>query len=451
MQTTTVAAVSTPRGKGGVAMLRVSGPDARAVLARVFRPRGDVPLRPRTAVYGSFYDDGGVFDDGIAVFYASPASYTGEDTAELCCHGGLLVTERLLAAVLAAGAQPAGPGEFTRRAFLNGKLTLTEAEAVAGIIDAASARRLEIGVRQAGGSLSRRIDGLYGRLVTLAASLRAYIDYPDEDLADLSEAETAAELSAVRAELDALADSHRYGRAVSEGVRTVLVGRTNTGKSSLLNLLLGFERALVSDEAGTTRDVVSAPAVVCGIPLLLADTAGLRAGAGAVERAGIRKSIEQLEQAELVLAVFDLSQPLTDEDYALADRIRALGKAAQTVAVFNKLDLAAQAAPPALFETQVCLSARTGAGREALENAVGALYGGLEPDMDSVVTSARQAAALRRASEALDGALRALGDGAPDASGTELDAAIAALGELDGRSVSEAVVAEIFSRFCVGK
>ena len=153
----------------------------------------------------------------------------------------------------------------------------------------------------------------------------------------------------------------------------------------------------------------------------------------------------------LVLAVFDLSQPLTDEDYALADRIRALGKAAQTVAVFNKLDLAAQAAPPALFETQVCLSARTGAGREALENAVGALYGGLEPDMDSVVTSARQAAALRRASEALDGALRALGDGAPDASGTELDAAIAALGELDGRSVSEAVVAEIFSRFCVGK
>ena len=152
-----------------------------------------------------------------------------------------------------------------------------------------------------------------------------------------------------------------------------------------------------------------------------------------------------------MLAVFDLSQPLTDEDYALADRIRALGKAAQTIAVFNKLDLAAQAAPPALFETQVCLSARTGAGREALENAVGALYGGLEPDMDSVVTSARQAAALRRASEALDGALCALGDGAPDASGTELDAAIAALGELDGRSVSEAVVAEIFSRFCVGK
>ena len=442
MQTTTVAAVSTPRGKGGVAMLRVSGPDARAVLAGVFRPRGDVPLRPRTAVYGSFYDDGGVFDDGIAVFYASPASYTGEDTAELCCHGGLLVTERLLAAVLAAGAQPAGPGEFTRRAFLNGKLTLTEAEAVAGIIDAASARRLEIGVRQAGGSLSRRIDGLYGRLVTLAASLRAYIDYPDEDLADLSEAETAAELSAVRAELDALADSHRYGRAVSEGVRTVLVGRTNTGKSSLLNLLLGFERALVSDEAGTTRDVVSAPAVVCGIPLLLADTAGLRAGAGEVERAGIRKSIEQLEQAELVLAVFDVSQPAPS---------RARGMAAQTGGVFNTRDWAAQAAPPALFETQVCLSARTGAGREALENAVGALYGGLEPDMDSVVTSARQAAALRRASEALDGALRALGDGAPDASGTELDAAIAAQVELDGRSVSEAVVAEIFSRFGVGK
>lgn len=451
MTDTTVAAVSTPRGKGGVAMIRITGPEARAVLSRVFRPKSGRPPEARQAVYGSFFDDGGVFDDGVAVFYAAPASYTGEDTAELCCHGGLLVTERLLSAVLAAGAQPARPGEFSKRAFLNGKLTLTEAEAVAGIIDAVSAKRLEIGVRQAGGSLSRRIDGLYRRLVTLAASMRAYIDYPDEDLADLTPREAAAELSAVRAELDALADSHRYGRAVSEGVRTVLVGRTNTGKSSLLNLLLGFERALVSDEAGTTRDVVSETAVVCGIPLLLADTAGLRAGAGAVERAGIGKSLEQLERAELVLAVFDLSQPLTAEDYGLADRIRALGKAGSTVAVFNKRDLAPGAVPPVLFDRQVCISARTGEGKDALEQAVGALYGGLEPDMDAVITSARQAAALRRASAALGEAKEALCGGAQDAAGTELDAAIAALGETDGRSVSEAVVAEIFSRFCVGK
>lgn len=451
MTDTTVAAVSTPRGKGGVAMIRITGPEARAVLSRVFRPKSGRPPEARQAVYGSFFDDGGVFDDGVAVFYAAPASYTGEDTAELCCHGGLLVTERLLSAVLAAGAQPARPGEFSKRAFLNGKLTLTEAEAVAGIIDAVSAKRLEIGVRQAGGSLSRRIDGLYRRLVTLAASMRAYIDYPDEDLADLTPGEAAAELSAVRAELDALADSHRYGRAVSEGVRTVLVGRTNTGKSSLLNLLLGFERALVSDEAGTTRDVVSETAVVCGIPLLLADTAGLRAGAGAVEQAGIGKSLEQLERAELVLAVFDLSQPLTAEDYGLADRIRALGKAGSTVAVFNKRDLAPGAVPPVLFDRQVCISARTGEGKDALEQAVGALYGGLEPDMDAVITSARQAAALRRASAALGEAKEALCGGAQDAAGTELDAAIAALGETDGRSVSEAVVDEIFSRFCVGK
>lgn len=451
MTDTTVAAVSTPRGKGGVAMIRITGPEARAVLSRVFRPKSGRPPEARQAVYGSFFDDGGVFDDGVAVFYAAPASYTGEDTAELCCHGGLLVTERLLSAVLAAGAQPARPGEFSKRAFLNGKLTLTEAEAVAGIIDAVSAKRLEIGVRQAGGSLSRRIDGLYRRLVTLAASMRAYIDYPDEDLADLTPREAAAELSAVRAELDALADSHRYGRAVSEGVRTVLVGRTNTGKSSLLNLLLGFERALVSDEAGTTRDVVSETAVVCGIPLLLADTAGLRAGAGAVEQAGIGKSLEQLERAELVLAVFDLSQPLTAEDYGLADRIRALGKAGSTVAVFNKRDLAPGAVPPVLFDRQVCISARTGEGKDALEQAVGALYGGLEPDMDAVITSARQAAALRRASAALGEAKEALCGGAQDAAGTELDAAIAALGETDGRSVSEAVVDEIFSRFCVGK
>ena len=452
MTDTTVAAVSTPRGKGGVAMIRITGPEARAVLSRVFRPKSGRPPEARQAVYGSFFDDGGVFDDGVAVFYAAPASYTGEDTAELCCHGGLLVTERLLSAVLAAGAQPARPGEFSKRAFLNGKLTLTEAEAVAGIIDAVSAKRLEIGVRQAGGSLSRRIDGLYRRLVTLAASMRAYIDYPDEDLADLTPREAAAELSAVRAELDALADSHRYGRAVSEGGG----GRRHRRREVWMfckaqNLLLGFERALVSDEAGTTRDVVSETAVVCGIPLLLADTAGLRAGAGAVERAGIGKSLEQLERAELVLAVFDLSQPLTAEDYGLADRIRALGKAGSTVAVFNKRDLAPGAVPPVLFDRQVCISARTGEGKDALEQAVGALYGGLEPDMDAVITSARQAAALRRASAALGEAKEALCGGAQDAAGTELDAAIAALGETDGRSVSEAVVDEIFSRFCVGK
>lgn len=212
--------------------------------------------------------------------------------------------------------------------------------------------------------------------MTLAASLRAYIDYPDEDLADLSEAETAAELSAVKAELDALADSHRYGRAVSEGVRTVLVRADEHGQElaaePAARLRAGARLGRGGHHARRRQRA--------GGRLRHSAAAGghrrLRAGAGEVERAGIRKSIEQLEQAELVLAVFDLSQPLTDEDYALADRIRALGKAAQTIAVFNKLDLAAQAAPPALFETQVCLSARTGAGREALENAVGALYGG---------------------------------------------------------------------------
>ena len=452
MQTTTVAAVSTPRGKGGVAMLRVSGPDARAVLARVFRPRGDVPLRPRTAVYGSFYDDGGVFDDGIAVFYASPASYTGEDTAELCCHGGLLVTERLLAAVLAAGAQPAGPGEFTRRAFLNGKLTLTEAEAVAGIIDAASARRLEIGVRQAGGSLSRRIDGLYGRLVTLAASLRAYIDYPDEDLADLSEAETAAELSAVRAELDALADSHRYGRAVSEGVRTVLVGRTNTGKSSLLNLLLGFERALVSDEAGTTRDVVSAPAVVCGIPLLLADTAGLRAGAGEVERAGIRKSIEQLEQAELVLAVFDSSQALEKEDWELMDALEKV----PAIAIVNKSDLPTQMDVEAIqkrFEKTVSLSAATGEGLAALEQALSEILDTKDfHPQEGVLFTQRQRMDAQTALDSLREGEQALVLGLTlDAVTVCVEDALHALAALTGEQVSEEIVDRVFEEFCVGK
>ena len=224
MTDTTVAAVSTPRGKGGVAMIRITGPEARAVLSRVFRPKWPPAAEARQAVYGSFFDDGGVFDDGVAVFYAAPASYTGEDAAELCCHGGLLVTERLLSAVLAAGAQPAPAGEFSKRAFLNGKLTLTEAEAVAGIIDAVSAKRLEIGVRQAGGSLSRRIDGLYRRLVTLAASMRAYIDYPDEDVADLTprEAQQSFRRSGRAGRTCGFAPLRPCGQ---RGVRTVLVGR----------------------------------------------------------------------------------------------------------------------------------------------------------------------------------------------------------------------------------
>lgn len=447
----TVAAVSTPRGRGGVSMIRVTGPDARAVLGRVFRPSGAGGISPRRAVHGLFSDDGGVFDDGIAVFYPAPGSYTGEDTAELCCHGGVLVTERLLAACFSAGALPAGAGEFTRRAFINGKLTLTEAEAVAGIIDAVCTRQLDISVRQASGALSAKISGIYDRLKTLAASLYAYIDYPDEDLSDIPHDRLAAELAGARAELDALADSHRYGRAVSEGVDTVIVGRTNTGKSSLLNLLLGFERALVSDAEGTTRDVVSETCVVGGVPLRLSDTAGIRSGAGEIEAAGIRKGLERLENAGLVFAVFDCSCPLSEEDHALAGRIRELGKEDCTIAVFNKADLAPSFAPPPIFARSAVISALTGEGKDSLERAVASFYGDYDGDPGTVVMSARQAAALRRASDALGSALGSLELFMPDAAGTDIEAALAALGETDGRGVSEEIVSEIFTHFCVGK
>ncbi len=455
--THTVAAVSTPRGKGGIAVIRISGDDAVAVAARVFVPAG-APLTERRggeAVYGRITDgDGTVIDAGIATVFRAPRSFTGEDTVELSCHGGVYVTEAVLAAVLRAGAVMAGAGEFTRRAFLNGKLSLTEAEGVGALIDAQTKGQARLAAAESRGALRRRIAQVADRLRALLSAAYAAIDYPEEDLADVTPEEAAAEMRACEALLRALADTYGTGRAVTDGVRTVLCGRPNTGKSTLYNLLAGEDRAIVTDVPGTTRDVLEDTVSAGNVLLRLADTAGLRETEDTVEKIGVSRARERIGSAELVLAVFDASRPLTDDDLDLCRSLAESGT--PTVAILNKTDVAAYDMAPvrAVFPDAIALSAKTGAGREALISRIEQLFtdGSLDLSNDGILTNARQHASVLRALDALTAARTLLEESAfSDAAFSEAEVALAELERTDGRAVSDEIVHDIFSKFCVGK
>lgn len=449
----TVAAIGTPHGKGGVSMIRITGEDAFNVAGRVFRTANGMPFEshtPEHTCYGIFYDRNGEFDDGISVLYKGPRSFTGEDTAELFCHGGLLVTARLLRAVFAAGALPAQAGEFTKRAFVNGKLSLTRAEAIGGIIDAVSNRHLDISSKQAMGSLSVKIDEIIQSLVSVSASVYAFIDYPDEDMTDMTPDEMRMRLLAIKASVDSLTATHSYGRAVSEGLRVSIVGKPNTGKSSLLNMLCREQRAIVTDTAGTTRDVITERVEFYGMLLLLSDTAGIRRGESEIERLGIEKSYEYMKKSDIILAVFDGSSELDDEDNEIISAICKNGLADRTVCIMNKSDLGAVSASP--LERCVVMSAKEGVGVEALAGEITAIIGASDVNSsDEIITNARQYAELCKASEAIGDAIRALDGYTQDIAGMDIERALGYLGEADGRSVSEDIVNEIFSHFCVGK
>ncbi len=451
----TISAIGTPHGVGAVSMIRLSGDEALSVAEKVFCPKGNTSLgqRPaRTAVYGSFQDERGAFDDGIVIYYAAPASYTGEDMVELMCHGGVLATSRLFAATLSAGAVGAAAGEFTKRAFINGKLSLSQAEAVGLLIEAKTDSCLDIGIRHLGGSLTKSINRCSDKLLAMASSVYAYIDYPEEDLTDLSPDELKAELNRVKAELGTLKNSYRYGKAVTEGVKCAIVGCPNTGKSSVLNLLAGEERAIVTSIAGTTRDVITETVRLGDVLLRLSDTAGLREGGGEIERLGIKRSIESLKGAELVLAVFDGSKAQSEGDNEVIRYIEEAGKTAVTVGIINKADKGKIHNYALPFKSLV-LSAKTGEGLSDLEDTVCGLYkGGIERDMGETITNARQHAAVCRAFDSVESAVNALESGyTQDVAGLDIEEALSALGELDGRQVNEDIVNEIFSRFCVGK
>ena len=455
----TIAAISTPPGPGAIGILRLSGPRAIEVAQASFRPLNKVPLsqhRPHELVYGDLLDrNGQPIDRVLCTFSRGPVSYTGEDTAEFQCHGSPMVLSLGLEALFSRGARQARAGEFTRRAFLNGKLDLAQAEAVGDLLEARSREGARHAAGQLTGALSRRIGGVYSALVDVMAHFHAVLDYPDEDIDPFRMEELSHQLSQQEAALRALAGSYRRGQYIRDGVPCAIVGRPNAGKSSLLNALVGFDRAIVTNIPGTTRDTVEERAELGGVTLRLIDTAGLRDSDDPIEQLGVERSRAAMDEAALVLLVVDGTEKATQEDADLARTIAKAGK--PFILVRSKRDLAGEHADELEALSQgaptVSLSTRTGEGLEELGQAVAALFPqGSEDKAGELITNARQAGAVLRARQSLDSALAALTRGqTPDAVLLDVEAAMAALGEVTGRTVREDIVNRIFERFCVGK
>lgn len=458
----TIAAISTPIGKAAISVIRISGPDAAAVAGQVFKPL-KCPLEnlpPRYAAYGKFYAGGKIIDDGIAVLYRAPSSFTGQDMVELSCHGGMLVTQCILEQLLLAGARLAEPGEFTRRAYCLGKLDLSQAEAIALTLEAKNRAALAVGAAQREGILSGKIKDIFDEITDIVASVYVDFDFPDEDLSDVGPDELKSRLLDISDKLHALLASYTTGRAVTEGIPTTICGKPNSGKSSLLNRLLGTERAIVTDIAGTTRDTIEETAVVGNVTLRLCDTAGIRETDDAVEKIGISRAISAAQSAELILAVFDGSVPLDGDDekiLTLVSEWSAAGK--KIIAVINKADLPQKltegdVTSRADFDAALRVSAALGDGFDKLADIISSLYidGSLDFGSDAILTGARQYSAVEGALHRIESAIAALEEGmTADIVGLDLEEALKKLGELDGRSVSEEVVDSIFRNFCVGK
>lgn len=445
----TIAAQATAAGEGGVAIVRVSGADCRRIISRVFRAKNGKPLENRVLTYGYVMEDGDVADEAMAVLMRAPHSYTREDVAEIHCHGSQALVGKILRLLMAAGARMAEPGEFTYRAFLNGRIDLAQAEGVMRMIRAGSERAMRSAVRQMEGGVSAFVRTAREEITSLLAAMAAAIDFPDEVEETQTAREVTAACKAIAAKLAAACDA-RAGRIEDEGLRVVLCGRPNAGKSSLLNALLGGERAIVTDIPGTTRDTLTEAVQIGGVRVLLTDTAGLRETGDAVERIGVERAKKALAEADVRALVLDSASPLTEEDK------EALFGLAPQMVVLSKGDLAQRltaADVRAAFGDvpMVTVCATRGEGMEALRDALTAFVpaDGAE---SSALSQARHVEAAGRARAALCDAVTAIEDGMPlDVAAVDLSAALDALGEITGETMSERVIDEVFAKFCVGK
>ena len=451
----TIAAISTAQGEGGVGVIRISGCDSSMIADRVFKNINSkklVDMKGYTAAYGKIIYNNEELDEAVALVFKAPHSYTGEDVVELSCHGGVYITKQVLRAVLDAGAAPAEAGEFTKRAFLNGKIDLTEAEAVIDIITAKSrsAARSAMCVKE--GALRKRISSVKDDLLALTAHLSAWADYPEEDIAEVDDEMILSTCDSAIAELENLLSTYDIGQAVKEGIDTVIAGRPNVGKSTLMNLLSGSEKSIVTDIPGTTRDVVENTVVVGDVILRLSDTAGLRNTDDAVEKIGVDRAKKRLEQCGLLLAVFDNSQTLDEDDYKLLE----LSAEVPTIAIINKTDLDNKLEINKIkskINNIIYISAANGEGRENIINAVEKIAGtqNLNPS-EGILSNERQRSNVYNALNSVREAKAAVETGMTfDAVTVSLEDAISELLEMTGEKTSDEVIDRVFHNFCVGK
>ena len=451
----TIAAIATPVAAGGIGMVRISGPKALEVADQVFTAISGKKLAELEGYRGAFgrlHDSQGDIDEAVVFVYHAPKSYTGEDVAEICCHGGIYLVQRTLRACISAGARPAQGGEFTRRALMNGKMSLTQAEAVADLIAAQGQQSAQAALSARDGAVFHKIHKVTDKLLNLSSALAAWVDYPDEDIEEVSDENLKKTVSEVCESLDRILKEYDTGKVLREGVSTVIVGRPNVGKSTLMNLLSGEQKSIVTQIPGTTRDIVEDTIRLGDVVLHLADTAGLRDTDDPVEKVGVELARKRLNSSYLVLAVFDSSEELSKEDLELIDKI----KDRPVVAVINKTDLERKidveqirAKIPRVAE----LSASAGEGLQALEKEVRELLNLSQLDSSSgIIANERQRACVEEANKTMHQAMDALNMGETlDAVNVCIDSAIDSLLELTGERASEAVIDKVFERFCVGK
>lgn len=451
--TDTIVAIATPSGSGGVGIVRLSGPQSRRIAEAVCTR----PLRPRHAHHVRFGDaEGAAIDDGIALYFAAPASYTGEDAAELQAHGSPAVLQQLVARCCALGARMARPGEFSERAYLNGRLDLAQAEAVADLIAAGDVRAARAARRALEGEFSGRVEALAAALLGIRVHVEAAIDFADEPLDTLGGGALRARLDAAAVQLDALLQAAERGKKLRDGLHAVIVGPPNAGKSSLLNALAGSDRAIVTEIAGTTRDLLRETVRVDGVELTLVDTAGLRAGGDAIEREGMRRAQDELQRADLALVVLDARDPTSGWEAVRG----AVDGVPQRIVVHNKADLLALPSagpesaaldPPVPEGDVLSVSAKTGTGLERLHARLRTAAAGGEGGEGAFTARARQVDALRRAAQSLADARAALAVEALDLAAEALRLTHDALGEITGRTLPDDLLGQIFATFCVGK
>lgn len=449
----TVAAISTPPAVGGISLIRISGERAIEIAAKVFHPFGSTEvakMKGHTCVYGKIVYGGETLDDGLLTVFLAPRSYTGEDVAEISCHGGIYVTRRVLRAIYSLGAEPAQAGEFTRRAFMNGKLSLTQAEAVADIISAEGENALKSANMMRDGELFRKIKSVSDSLVHVLGSLAAWTDYPDEDLPEAGPEAVLPALEDCKQRLEKIISDYDAGMIFREGISCAIAGRPNVGKSTLMNALLGYERSIVTSAAGTTRDVVEESLRLGDVVLRISDTAGLRESEDEVERLGVRLAEKALERAELVFLVLDGSRELSGDDLELLERT----KNRRRIIVVNKCDLPKKINDEYIKDENILsVSAKEGLGLEKIREAVYKIWNlAGYAETPTVFANERQKLCCDRALGHIEGALGALRSGETlDAVTVCIDSAASALLELTGERATEAVVNDVFGRFCVGK